>query len=549
MPHMENNTFLPTSAKEMKAKGWSEADIILITGDAYIDHPSFGIAIIARVLESRGYRVAVIPQPNWKDDLRDFKKLGKPRLFFGVTAGNMDSMINHYTAHKRLRSDDAYTPGNKAGYRPDYASVEYSKILKILYPDTPVIIGGIEASMRRFTHYDYWSDKLMPSALISSGADILAYGMAEKAILEIAEKLDENWPLEKIFHSLKQIAFISEKVVNHKEKFEDKYLNSHEKCNHSKKMFAQNFLIIEHEANQWESNVRLIQAYKNRFIIVNPPYKILSTKELDDIYRLPFTGKPHPRYKNKPPIPAYDMIRNSITLHRGCFGGCSFCTISAQQGKFVTSRSEESIQDEVNALVASNDFNGTISDLGGPSANMWNMKGIDQELCQKCSRPSCLFPSVCKNLNVNHEKLLNLYKTVTNIKKVKHAFVGSGIRYDAIFADKISGKKYLNEVLKNHISGRFKVAPEHSSDRILKLMRKNSFKEFIKLNSIVKHFNQKHNRKLQLVPYFISSHPGCTTPDMFNLSAELKEQGIRPEQVQDFTHTPMTLSTVIYYIG
>lgn len=533
--YKENNLFLPTSAKEMKALGWDYVDVVLFTGDAYIDHPSFGAAIIARVLEKEGFRVAVVPQPNWKDDLRDFKKMGTPRLFFAVTSGAMDSMVNHYTANKRLRSNDAYTPEGKAGFRPDYACSVYSKILKELYPDTPVIIGGIEASLRRFGHYDYWSDSLKKSILIDSKADILVYGMAEKAMAELANKYNENKPLEEILLT-PQIAYLSS------EKKVDIELNPFEECIKDKRKQAINFKLVEEESNKYDSTLTIGQKFGQEMVIMNPPYPLLTTEELDAIYDLPYTRKIHPRYKGKS-IPAYDMIKHSITLHRGCFGGCAFCTISAHQGKFIVSRSVESILKEVEKVSQEESFKGYISDLGGPSANMYRLGGKNIEICKKCKRPTCLHPQICPNLNTDHSKLLELYSSVRKLPYIKKAFIGSGIRYD------LATDKYLKEVIKNHVSGRLKVAPEHTNDHVLKLMRKPSFSCFKSFEKKFRDYNKEFGLNQQLIPYFISSHPACKPEHMAELAIETKKLNFKLEQVQDFTPTPFTLATEIYYTG
>ena len=547
----ESTDWLPTSKKEMDALGWEYADIILFSGDAYIDHPSFGTAILGRLLQKQGFRVAVVPQPNWRDDLRDFKKLGRPRLFFGVTAGAMDSMVNHYTANKRLRSNDAYTPGGKAGNRPDYATVVYSNILKKLFPDVPLIIGGVEASQRRLTQYDYWKNQLLPSVLIDSQADLLVYGMGEKALLEIANRLREKKDLEQL-RDLPQVAYAIAKgteIVSNKD-VPDKKLYSFEECIESKKKYAENFRVIEEESNKIRT-VRLIENSGNYTIVVNPPYPLLSAGELDSIYDLPFTRLPHPRYSKKSPIPAYEMIRHSITLHRGCFGGCSFCTISMHQGKFIASRSEESIMKEVGSVTKMPDFKGYISDLGGPSANMYGMAGKKIEICEKCKRPSCLVPAICPNLDTNPARLLQIYKQARKHRDVKKAFVGSGIRYD-LFVNDMDKKEYVEyarELIAHHVSGRLKVAPEHTSEKVLKMMRKPSFALYRKLKILFEKVNREEGLNQQLIPYFISSHPGCENSHMAELAAETKDLGYRLEQVQDFTPTPMTLATTIYYTG
>jgi len=545
------NNWLPTTKKEVVARGWEELDVILFSGDAYVDHPSFGTAVIGRVLESFELKVAIVPQPNWQDDLRDFKKLGKPRLFFGVTAGCMDSMVNHYTANKRLRSNDAYTPGGKARFRPDYATITYSNILKRLFPEVPVVIGGVEASLRRLTHYDYWSDKLKPGILEESKADLLIYGMGEKPLGELVKLLEKGVPFNSI-QNIPQTAYISNNKlyteINDWKNFE---LYSHDECIKNKIKYVKNFKVIEEESNRYQNTKKLIQKTGKKSIIVNPPYEPFLEKEMDAIYNLPFTRLPHPKYAKKELIPAYEMIRHSITLHRGCFGACAFCTISAHQGKFISSRSEKSILSEVNEVTNMPDFKGYISDLGGPSANMYKMQGIDLEQCKKCKRASCLHPAVCKNLSTDPKPLTKIYKQVSKNQKVKKAFVGSGIRYD-LFMYKLNNPdyaEYADELIKNHVSGRLKVAPEHTSTDVLKIMRKPDFGMFHEFKNLFDKINKKHRLNQQLIPYFISSHPGCKNIHMAELAVETKILDFKPEQVQDFTPTPMTLATVMYYSG
>lgn len=546
---------MPTSAKEMKALGWQQADVILFSGDAYIDHPSFGAAVIGRILEAEGLKVAIVSQPNWQDDLRDFKKLGTPRLFFAVTAGNMDSMVNHYTAGKRRRSDDAYSPSGRAGHRPDYATIVYSQIIKRLYPEVPLILGGIEASLRRLTHYDYWSDKLMPSILVDAGADLLFYGMGEKSIVEFTTLIERGVPIDKIT-TIPQTAFLTKNSFDYptKKEWELFELASHEDCLADKKKFARNFMYIEEESNKKEARL-LVQKVGNRQVLVNPPWPVFSEEEIDRVYDLPYTRLPHPRYNGKGTIPAYEMIRHSINIHRGCFGGCTFCTISAHQGKFIVNRSEKSILKEVEQVTKMPDFKGYISDLGGPSANMYRMKGIHEEICIKCKRASCIFPKICKNLDTSHKPMLDLYEKVRSNPRVKKAFIGSGIRYDMIFEETANeetnkiNRQYLREVIKHHVSGRLKVAPEHTSDQVLKFMRKPPFRLFEQLTREFKKINKEENLNQQLIPYFISSHPGSTSEDMANLAVQTKQMDFKLEQVQDFTPTPMTLATVIYYSG
>jgi uncharacterized radical SAM protein YgiQ len=534
--------YLPTTKKELQLRGWNEVDIILFSGDAYIDHPSFGAAVIGRVLEHAGYKVAIVPQPDWRGDHRDFTKLGRPRLFFGVTAGSMDSMVNHYTAAKRLRSDDAYTPEGKAGMRPDYCTITYCNILKQLYPDVPIVIGGIEASMRRLTHYDYWSNRLMPSILVDSKADLLVYGMGEKQMLAIAERmaqLKKEKYCGKHFEDIPQIAYLSKQKIENDRAIVT--LKSHEEAIKSKRVHAENFRLIEIESNKIHA-ATIIQPVGNQYVIVNPPYPTMTTQELDAIYGLPFQYRPHPKYKDKH-IPAYEMIRFSVCMHRGCFGGCSFCTISAHQGKQITSRSEKNILQQIHLLKELPEWKGYLSDLGGPSANMYGMHGKDMSLCEQCARPSCLHPSICKNLNQDFRPLLHIYNKVDALPYIKKAFVGSGVRYDLI------NEEYGRALITRHVSGRLKVAPEHTSDNVLKIMRKPSWKQYEQFHRFFEKVNTEAGLRQQLIPYFISSHPGCTNQDMQHLAEQCKRLRYRPEQVQDFTPTPMTLATTMFYTG
>lgn len=550
----EITKWLPVTKKEVEMRGWGQLDVILISGDAYVDHPAFGAAVIGRIIEKEGYRVAIIPQPNWCDDLHDFKILGAPVYFFGVTSGCMDSMVNHYTANKRLRSTDAYSPGGKTGLRPNYAAVTYTKILKSLYPDVPVIIGGIEASLRRVTHYDYWSDKLMPSLLETSGADLLVYGMGEMPVREILKLLKKGVPLHQLT-MVKQTAYLRNQGngMPKNKHWNDIYIHSHQKCLEDKKAFAANFKQIEQESNKVFAD-RIIQTIGEKTLIINPPFQTMTEEEIDASFELPYTRLPHPIYKTLGAIPAYEMIKFSINTHRGCFGGCSFCTISAHQGKFIASRSQSSIMREVEQVTNMPDFKGYISDLGGPSANMYKMKGRIQEICDKCIRPSCIYPAVCDNLNTNHSPITEIYRKADAHPKVKKAFVGSGIRHDLL--TKSYNKKadtsiydYLEQLLTRHVSGRLKVAPEHTSPTILKLMRKPSFEHFKEFKKLFDRIDKQHGLNQQLVPYLISSHPGCTEDDMATLAAETRELGFHLEQVQDFTPTPMTVATVMYYSG
>ncbi|MCQ2069018.1 MAG: YgiQ family radical SAM protein [Bacteroidaceae bacterium] len=542
--------WLPTTKKECERLGWDQLDVILFTGDAYVDHPSFGTAVIGRVLEAHGYKVAVVPQPNWQDDLRDFKKLGAPRLFFGVSAGAMDSMVNRYTAGKRLRSEDAYTPDGRHTGRPEYPSIVYTKALKKLFPDVPVVLGGIEASLRRFTHYDYWQDKLLPNILEMSGADYLTYGMGEQVTIDLADALNEGRPQDLL--TMKQVAFQTKDVPGGITD-NDKVLASHEQCLADKRSQAANFRIIEEESNMIEAH-RIIQPIGNSYVVVNPPYPPLTTQQLDAIYDLPYTRLPHPRYNGKR-IPAYEMIRHSVTIHRGCYGGCSFCTISAHQGKQIVSRSRESVLKELRQITRMEDFRGYVSDLGGPSANMYGTGGRDKSKCLHCKRPTCLTPKVCPNLGTDLTALTQLYKDADKVPGIKKACIGSGIRYDILQyrdpdpkADK-SHMDYSRELIGKHVSGRLKVAPEHTSDSVLALMRKPSFTQFEQFKKTFDKINHECGLKQQLIPYFISSHPGCSEEDMAQLAIVTKRLNFKLEQIQDFTPTPMTLSTEIFYTG
>ena len=602
MPH-----FLPITLDEVKRLGWEQVDVVLVTGDAYIDHPSFGTAVIGRTLEAAGYRVAIIPQPNWRDDLRDFRKFGAPRLFFGVTSGAMDSMVNHYTAARRLRHDDAYTPGGQAGFRPDRATYVYTRILKQLYPDVPVIIAGIEASMRRLAHYDYWDDRLFPSILVDTPADLLNYGMGERTTLKIAKLLDEGKGIEACY-GLPQVAYGLTPDPSPERRGEwnaggnyspllsgegqgVRLLHSFEECLKSKRAEAENYHIIELESNKIEC-ATLVQQHGDRYVVVNPPEPPMTTEEIDASFDLPYMRLPHPKYKKRGAIPAFEMIRWSVNTHRGCFGGCSFCTISAHQGKQIASRSEESILREVESITQDPEFHGVLTDLGGPSANMWRMGGRDKELCRRCSRYSCSMPSLCKNLDSDHRPMIELMRKVAAHPKVKHLYIGSGIRCDlfgltpqppllkreGVQGDSNSpllkregaqgdsnsplllgegqgvrpsnaGWDYFHEVVVNHTSGRLKVAPEHSSPQVLALMRKPSFELFRETKRRFTEICKRAGLRYQLIPYFISSHPGCRMEDMAQLAVDLKQMGYRLEQIQDFTPTPMTLSTEMYYTG
>lgn len=551
--------WLPTTKKEVEMRGWDELDVILFSGDAYVDHPSFGPAVIGRLLEAEGLKVAIVPQPNWRDDLRDFKKLGRPRLFFGVSAGCMDSMVNKYTANKRLRSEDAYTPDGRHDMRPEYPSIVYTQILKRLYPDVPVILGGIEASLRRVTHYDYWQDRLNKSILIDSGANLLIYGMGEKPIAALCRRMKEK---NEVPHDILQTAYLIRKGettparyperANQQEK-PDIFLHPHEECLKDKKKQAENFRFIEEESNKYEA-ARILQDVDNKTVVVNPPYPPMTQGELDRSFDLPYTRLPHPKYKGKR-IPAFDMIKFSVNLHRGCFGGCAFCTISAHQGKFIVSRSKESILKEVKAIMEMPDFKGYLSDLGGPSANMYAMRGKDEQLCRRCKRPSCIHPKVCPNLDTDHRPLLDIYRSVDALPGIKKSFIGSGVRYDLLQHTSKdpdinrSTAEYTRELIARHVSGRLKVAPEHTSDRVLQIMRKPSFAQFYDFKKTFDKINKELNLRQQIIPYFISSHPGCTEEDMAELAVITKRLDFHLEQVQDFTPTPMTVATEAWYTG
>ena len=541
--------FLPTTKKEVELRGWNQLDVILFSGDAYVDHPSFGAAVIGRVLEAAGYKVAIVPQPDWHGDFRDFKKLGAPRLFFGISPGCMDSMVNKYTAARRLRSEDAYSPDGRHDMRPEYPTIVYSKILKQLYPDIPIVLGGIEASLRRLTHYDYWQDRLRPSILCDSGADIISYGMGEKTNIEIANRLSNGENIKDLT-DLPQIVYLSKDI---KPTNDDIVLHSHEECLNNKKAQAENFRHIEEQSNMMHAH-RLLQRIGNQYVVVNPPYPPMTTKELDASFDLPYTRQPHPKYKGKR-IPAYEMIKHSVNIHRGCFGGCAFCTISAHQGKFIACRSKESIIKEVKQVIEMPDFKGYLSDLGGPSANMYGMHGKNLNACEKCKRPSCIHPQICPNLDTSHKKLLDVYHAVDSIPGIKKSFIGSGVRYDLLLYKSKdeeanhSSEEYTRELICKHVSGRLKVAPEHTSERVLMLMRKPTFRQFGEFKRLFDRINREENLRQQIIPYFISSHPGCHEEDMAELAVITKGLDFQLEQVQDFTPTPMTIATETWYTG
>ncbi len=561
--------FLPTTKKELELRVWDEVDVILFSGDAYVDHPSFGAAVIGRTLEAAGYRVAIVPQPDWHGDFRDFKKLGRPRLFFGISPGCMDSMVNKYTAARRLRSEDAYSPDGRHDLRPEYPTIVYTRILKQLYPDVPVVLGGIEASLRRVTHYDYWQDTLRPSILCDSGADLIIYGMGEKPIVELARILSEELrvkseefaaakPSGEILHSsletIPQTAYLARQdEIPGGITDRDIVLHSHEECLRDKRAQAENFRHVEEQSNMIHAQ-RILQKVGTSYVVVNPPYPPMTTAELDQSFDLPYTRQPHPKYKGKR-IPAYDMIKHSVNIHRGCFGGCAFCTISAHQGKFITCRSKESILREVEQVTRMPDFKGYLSDLGGPSANMYGMHGRNLNACEKCRRPSCIHPQICPNLNTDHSALLDIYRAVDALPAVKKSFIGSGVRYDLILhrskddAVNRAAQEYARELICRHVSGRLKVAPEHTSDRVLHLMRKPSFQQFYEFKRLFDRINREEHLNQQIIPYFISSHPGCHEEDMAELAVLTKQLDFHLEQVQDFTPTPMTVATEMWYTG
>ena len=545
--------FLPTTKKEVEMRGWHQLDIILFSADAYVDHPSFGAAVIGRTLEAAGYKVAIVPQPDWHGDYRDFRKLGRPRLFFGVAPGCMDSMVNKYTAARRLRSEDAYSPDGRHDCRPEYPTIVYTRILKELYPDVPVVLGGIEASLRRLTHYDYWQDKVRPSILCDSGADMIIYGMGEKPVVELSRQMDEGIPVSAI-HDIPQTVYLAPSdSIPGGITADDIMLYSHEECLQDKKAEADNFRHIEEESNMMHAH-RLLQNVGKQTVVVNPPYPPMTTEELDAAFDLPYTRLPHPKYKGKT-IPAYEMIKFSVNIHRGCFGGCAFCTISAHQGKFITCRSKESILREVEKVAQMPGFKGYLSDLGGPSANMYGMHGRNHKACEKCKRPSCIHPQICPNLDTNHSKLLEVYRAVDALPYIKKSFIGSGVRYDLLLhrgkdekANR-AAEEYTRELIRNHVSGRLKVAPEHTSDKVLMHMRKPSFEQFRQFKTIFDRINKAEGLRQQIIPYFISSHPGCTAEDMAELAVITKGLDFHLEQVQDFTPTPMTVSTEAWYTG
>ena len=594
MPQLTD--WLPTTRREMELHGWNTVDVVIFSADAYVDHPSFGAAVIGRIIEAEGFRVCIVPQPDWHGDFRDFRRFGRPRLCFMVAPGGMDSMVNKYTAARRLRSEDAFSPDGRHDMRPEMPTIVYTRILKSLYPDCPVVLGGIEASLRRVSHYDYWKQQLRPSILEESGADLITYGLGDLPTIELVHLLenrlghhrDECVVNVKDFHELLRKYPIRQTVALMKREDipggitpDDIVLASHETCLADRKAHAKNFRHIEEESNSMEPK-RLIQPLERhyttdaqmrcipcetqgvsernesdkgiRYVIVNPMFPSMTQEQIDHSFDLPYTRLPHPKYKGKT-IPAYEMIKFSVNLHRGCFGGCAFCTISAHQGKFIMSRSKESILREVKEIIKMPDFKGYLSDLGGPSANMYAMRGKNQDICRKCRKPSCIHPTVCPNLNADHGPLLDIYRAVDALPGIKKSFIGSGVRYDLLlhpYKDETLRKhaeEYTRQLILNHVSGRLKVAPEHTSAKVLSIMRKPDFSQFHNFKRIFDDINRRAGLKQQIIPYFMSSHPGCHAEDMAELAAETKDLDFRLEQVQDFTPTPMTVATTCWYTG
>lgn len=534
--------FLPISQKDMKDRGWDILDFIIVSGDAYVDHPSFGAAIIGRVLERYGYKVGIISQPNWKN-LKDFKKLGKPRLAFLVTSGNIDSMVNHYTVAKKKRRNDLYSPGGNSGYRPDRASIVYSNKIKEAYNDVPIILGGIEASLRRFAHYDYWDNSVRRSILIDSRADLIVYGMGEKQIVEIAESLESGIPIE-------EITYIKGTVYKTKDKdraYEPIFLPSYSEITNNKKKYAESFMIQYKNMDSIQGKP-LVEPYEgNYYIVQNPPQEPIENIDLDDIYNLPYTRNYHPIYEKQGGIPAINEVKFSIISNRGCFGNCNFCALAFHQGRVVKSRSHKSILDEAEKIVEDENFKGYIHDVGGPTANFRKRACKKQEKYGVCKEKQCLFPSPCTQLEIDHKDYLHLLRKLRNIPKVKKVFIRSGIRYDYLIHDK--DDTFFKELCKHHISGQLKVAPEHISENVLEKMGKPKKEVYEKFINKFENINKKIGKEQFVVPYLMSSHPGSTLKDAISLAEYLNKIGHRPEQVQDFYPTPSTLSTCMYYTG
>ncbi|MBP8933672.1 MAG: YgiQ family radical SAM protein [Candidatus Atribacteria bacterium] len=531
--------FLPTNKSEMKYRGWDELDFILVSGDAYVDHPSFGTAIISRYLESRGYRVGILPQPRWQDS-RDFTKLGRPSLAFLVTAGNLDSMVNHYTVAKRKRQKDEYSPGGKIGFRPDRATIIYSQKIRETYGDIPIILGGIEASLRRLAHYDYWENRVRPSLLVDSGADLIIYGMGERAIGEVADALQGGLNIKDIIY-VNGTVF---KTSNLQQAYQPIVLPSYQEVKISKKKFAESFF-IQYQNNDSFQGKTLVEPTNNLFIVQNPPAIPLSQKEIDEIYSFPYMRNYHPYYENLGGVPAIKEVRFSITSHRGCFGGCNFCSLSFHQGRVIQSRSQESILKEIEELIHLPDFKGYIHDVGGPTANFYHLACLKQVERGPCSKRQCLFPHPCHNLNANHSDFLELLRKIRQIPEVRKVFIRSGIRYDYLLADQ--NDDFFEELCIYHVSGQLKVAPEHVSNEVLEKMGKPGKEVYTQFVKKYFEINKKHHLKHYLVPYYMSSHPGSNLKAAIELAEYVRDMGYNPEQVQDFYPTPGTLSTVMYY--
>ncbi|MFK5925241.1 MAG: YgiQ family radical SAM protein [Desulfuromusa sp.] len=532
---LHQSAFLPTCREEMKARGWEELDVLFISGDAYIDHPAFGSALLARLLESHGFRVGILAQPDWKNP-EAFLALGRPRLFAAISAGAMDSMVNHYTAAKKIRRNDAYTPGGKAGKRPNRAVIAYTAAIKGAFKGLPTVIGGIEASLRRLAHYDYWADKVRRSILIDSKADLLIYGMAESALLEITRRLSNGEPLARL-REIKGTAFVAPTCQN-----DAIELPSFEQVSESPEAYNRAFKLASEQENPFSAKM-LVQPHGSRYLSITPPALPLTEIKLDQIYNLPFIRQPHPSYTEK--IPAFEQIRYSVTSHRGCFGGCAFCAITHHQGKTIQSRSEKSILQEIEAISSQDDFHGTISDVGGPTANMYGLGCGNPKAEKVCQRPSCLFPDICNNLTTDDQPATRLLGMIRQNKKVKHTFIASGIRYDLLPMQ----QQYFSDLQQHHVSGLLKVAPESTSDRVTRVMRKPGAEIFTRFLEQFRQHSHKLGLRQAVVPYLISNHPGCTLEDMVEVALYLQRHQLKVEQVQDFTPTPGSLSTCIYHTG
>ncbi|MBW9149474.1 YgiQ family radical SAM protein [Clostridium sp. CM028] len=538
---MSDNKYLPISKKDIIDRGWTELDFIIVTGDAYVDHHSFGTAIISRVLESEGYKVGIIAQPDWKD-IDDFKKLGKPRLGFLVNSGNMDSMVNHYTVSKKIREKDMYSPGAKMGLRPDRATIVYCNRIREAYKNVPIVIGGIEASLRRFAHYDYWSDKVRKSMLIDSGADLLIYGMGEKQVVKIAKELNEGVDI-KFITQVPGTCYVVDNIENICDYIE---IESYKEVCRDKKKYAQAFKIQYDQQDPIRGN-GIIQKHSNKYLVQNKPEMPLTREELDTVYGLPYERNYHPIYEKLGGIPAIEEVKFSLVSSRGCFGSCAFCAITFHQGRIVQSRSENSIIEEAIQITKLKDFKGYIHDVGGPTAN-FRRPACDKQLkVGACIDKQCLHPSPCKNLNVDHMEYLNLLRSLRELPDIKKVFVRSGLRYDYIMADK--NDTFFNELIKNHVSGQLKVAPEHVSHKVLKFMGKPAGKTYDKFREKFYKATEKIGKKQYLIPYLMSSHPGCTISSAVELAEYLRDTNYQPEQVQDFYPTPGTPSTTMFYTG